>query len=76
MSELELKHGKTFSFFDKYETIETKVSYSKTLQGHRAFKIWFNGKFIMISRTFAPVDIKLKELMDRYQLEESKANKR
>jgi hypothetical protein len=72
MSELELKNGKTFVFIDQYETVEAKISYGKTLEGYNAFKIWFNGKFVIISKTFIPIVHKLNELADRYQLEESK----
>lgn len=71
MSELELKNGKTFSFIDQYETVEAKITYGKTLEGNSAFKIWFNGKFVIISRTFNPIIHKLNELVDRYQLKES-----
>lgn len=73
MCEPELKNGKIFTFFDAYETHEAKVSYGRTLAGHRAFKIWFNGKFLIISRTFAPVEIKLNELIGKYRLIEDKS---
>ncbi|KKN36673.1 hypothetical protein LCGC14_0771400, partial [marine sediment metagenome] len=43
MSELGLRNGRSYRFVDQYETIETKISYAKTLDGVHAFKIWING---------------------------------
>jgi hypothetical protein len=66
MSELELKSGKTFCFIDQYETLEAWIVYGKTLEGTNAFKIWVNGKPILITKIFTSVDDKLKELISRY----------
>ena len=72
MSELGLKNGRSYRFVDQYETIETKISYAKTLDGVHAYKIWINGKPVFISKTFKPATQKLNELIDKYKLKELK----
>tara|TARA_R110002049_G_scaffold183243_1_gene351182 strand:+ start:4933 stop:5148 length:216 start_codon:yes stop_codon:yes gene_type:complete len=71
MTETELKNGKIFIFTDKYETVEAKISFGKTLGGYKAFKIYFNGRFLILSKTYDPVDIKFRELIKKYDLIES-----
>ena len=70
MSESELKEGRTFYFFDQYETVEAKIVYGKTLEGTMAFKIWLIGRLIFMAGTFEPMEDKLRELISRYRLEE------
>ena len=72
MSELGLRNGRSYRFVDQYETIETKISYAKTLDGVHAFKIWINGKPVFISKTFKPTTQKLNELIDKHKLKELK----
>lgn len=72
MSELELKNGQSFIFTDQYETVVVNVGYAKTIEGYKAFKIRVNGKPVVISKNFEYTVDKLKELIGRYQLIESK----
>lgn len=44
------KNHNSVIFIDQYETVEAKISYGKTLEGYKTFKIWFNGKFVIISK--------------------------
>ena len=72
ISESGLKNGGSYRFVDQYETIKTKVSYAKTLDGVHAFKIWINGKPVFISKTFKPTIQKLNDLIDKHKLKELK----
>lgn len=62
MSELELKNGQSFIYMDQYETVEVKVSYAKTIEGHSAFKIRVNSKPVIISKNFKSIVDKLNEI--------------
>lgn len=75
MSELELKNGQVFRYLDQYETVEANVSYSRTIEGFRAFKIRVNGKPVVLSKNFQTIDDKLTELIVRHQLTKSSDKK-
>ena len=44
MSEQELKNGQVYLYMDQYETLEANKSYSKIIEGFKAFNIRLNGK--------------------------------
>ncbi len=68
MSESELKNGQIFIYVDQYETVEANVTYAKTIEGFRAFKIRVNGKPVAISKNFKIIEDKLTKLIVRHQL--------
>ena len=50
MTETELNNGEIYIYKDQYETMEVIVSFSRTLEGSKAFKIRLNDKPVIISK--------------------------
>lgn len=70
MTERELKSGKEFSFVNETDTYEAEVSFGKVLGGGERFKIYFNGKYVHLSKGFISLQKKLNTLKESFSLTE------
>ncbi|CAG2533935.1 hypothetical protein MAR621_03688 [Maribacter dokdonensis] len=68
MTETELNNGEIYIYKDQYETMEVIVSFSRTLEGSKAFKIRLNDKPVIISKDFICIENKLRELISKHRL--------
>lgn len=66
MNQQDLKNGKFFTFQGENDIAE--ISFGKTLGGYEAFKVWFNGAYILIAKTFKPIEKKVSKLKVKYNL--------
>lgn len=63
-----LKSGEIITLTNNEEYLEAEVSYKKTRWGGCEYKIFFNGAFVKITKTFEPIIKKLDELVKKYNL--------
>jgi len=68
MTKQELLDGETFTFTDINEEREAEVSHSKSLGGAFHFKIFFNGTFVHMSKTYPSMKKKLNALIEKFKL--------
>ena len=66
MTEKELINGKVFRFENKENVME--VAYKKNPKGASLYTVWFNGRFVKLTKTLPPVQRKVSELIDTYNL--------
>lgn len=62
-----LVNGETIEF--ENENFNLELSHGKTLSGGKAFKVFFNGAFVSISKTFKPLEKKALELISKHNLQ-------
>lgn len=60
--------GITLTWSNIDEPAEISLSYGETLSGGNAFKIFFNGKFVSITKGFAPTLKKLEALKNEHEM--------
>lgn len=65
---LELQKGNYINFSNDSVFVTIETSYGKTLSGSMEFKIFMNGKYIHLSKTFKSFEKKLISLMEEYDL--------
>jgi hypothetical protein len=65
VSESELRQGKTYEFDTPDGSRTAEVDFSE----RGDFRIWFNGTFIHVSKTFKALDSRLTKLADKWGLE-------
>jgi hypothetical protein len=68
MTEKGLKSGKEFSFIDGEGMLQADVSFEKSRSGHMMFKIWFNGTIVKMTKTFKPIQTKVNDLVEKFEL--------
>jgi hypothetical protein len=66
MTAKELKNGETFNF--ESEKHDLTVSYGETLGGSKCYRVWFNGKYVLITKKFPTVKEKVEKLCKEYGL--------
>ncbi|MDV3789354.1 hypothetical protein CMU16_18345 [Elizabethkingia anophelis] len=62
-----LVSGETIEF--ENEDFNLELSHSETLSGGKAFKIFFNGAFILITKSFKSLEKKAAKLISKYNLQ-------
>ncbi|HAY3591735.1 TPA: hypothetical protein JRX31_001443 [Elizabethkingia anophelis] len=62
-----LANGEIIEF--ENEDFNLELSHNETLSGGKAFKVYFNGAFVTISKTFKPLEKKALELINKHNLQ-------
>jgi hypothetical protein len=70
LSEKELRDGKEFTFANEDQSVFMDISFGKTASSQKQFKVFFNGKFISITKTFPPAKKEAERLIEKWNLKE------